>query len=139
MAAHTWSSWSTSPAKRCSIEAASTYTDLAAAVDALDAAGLDFGDLRLRNVTCILDKAVPGSSARPEDEKPRVQVKLVDFDWAGMARVDRYPATLDDSLPDWAAGIKRYGVVCTEHDCGMLRRMEKTARARGRRRTSVFP
>ena len=103
-----------------------------AAVDTLSATGLVFGGLRLQNVMCIPSEAAPESSEGLGDERPGGLAKLVDFDWASTAGVNRYPATLDDSLPDWTVGIERYGMMRTEHDRGMLRKLEKYCEGPGR-------
>ena len=103
----------------------SVYTDIEAALGVLHAAGLVFGDLRPPNVVCVPSASAPEPSDGPEEEQPGARGMLVDFDWAGTVGVDRYPATLDDSLPDWAAGVERYGVMRTEHDRAMLKMLEE--------------
>ena len=104
--------------------ARSIYADVEAAVQSLHAAGIVFGDLRLPNVICVPSESAP-ESWREGPEEPGTNAKLVDFDWAGVADVDRYPATLDDSLPDWASGVERYGVMCKQHDRAMLEELRE--------------
>ena len=99
----------------------SVYADIEAAIQRLHAEGIVFGDLRLSNIMCFEPKATSESVFGPEQGPMRA--KLIDFDWAGVADVERYPAMLDDSLRDWAPGVERYGVMRAEHDLAMLEKL----------------
>ena len=74
-------------------------------------ADMVFGDLRPPNIMCI------------PTESGGMRAKLVDFDWVGVHGRDRYPATMNDQLEDWAPGMVRYGVMLKEHDLAMLERL----------------
>ena len=92
------------------------YEDVERAIALLHSGDLVFGDLRTPNIM-----VVPGGSGL--DDGPRGM--LVDFDWVGTHDSDRYPASLDDSLPDWALGVRRYGIMDKEHDTAMLVRLRE--------------
>ena len=92
------------------------YEDVERAISLLHSGDLVFGDLRTPNIM-----VVPGGSGA--DDGPRGM--LVDFDWVGAHGSDRYPASLDESLPDWALGVQRYGIMDKEHDTAMLVRLRE--------------
>ncbi|KAI8974618.1 hypothetical protein BD414DRAFT_517571 [Trametes punicea] len=50
---------------------------------------------------------------------------LVDLDWVGAHGRDRYSASLDESLQDWAIGIQRHGILDKAHDTAMLVRFKE--------------
>ena len=102
------------------------YTDINAAIKLLHQERTVFGDLRLHNVMCVSatsgpDPPDPGN----KDTKPGDKAKLLDFDWAGEVGKAKYPATLNDSLPDWCPGAQRYAVMRLEHDLEMLKELER--------------
>ena len=92
------------------------YEDVERAIALLHSGDLVFGDLRTPNIM-----VVPGGSGL--DDGPRGM--LVDFDWVGTHDSDRYPASLDDGLPDWTLGVQRYGIMDKEHDTAMLARLRE--------------
>ncbi|TBU26575.1 hypothetical protein BD311DRAFT_762389 [Dichomitus squalens] len=88
------------------------YEDIKRAIALLHSHDLVFGDLRTPNIM-----VVPGGSGL--DDGPRGM--LVDFDWVGTHGRGRYPASLDEGLPDWAtSSIQRDGIMDKAHDVAML-------------------
>ena len=88
------------------------YKDIKNAVELLHSKDLVFGDLRTPNIM-----VVPGGSG----SDARRRGMLIDFDWVGAHGIGRYPASLDDGLPDWtSSGIQRYGIMYKAHDLVML-------------------
>ncbi|EJF57295.1 hypothetical protein DICSQDRAFT_174058 [Dichomitus squalens LYAD-421 SS1] len=88
------------------------YQDIKRAIALLHSHDLVFGDLRTPNTM-----VVPGGSGL--DDGPRGM--LVDFDWVGTHGRGRYPASLDEGLPDWAtSSIQRDGIMDKAHDVAML-------------------
>ncbi|KAI8975930.1 hypothetical protein BD414DRAFT_423507 [Trametes punicea] len=92
------------------------YEDVRRAITLLHSHNLVFGDLRTPNIM-----VVPGGSG--PDDGPRGM--LVDLDWVGAHGGDRYPASLDESLPDWTIGIQRHGIMDKAHDTAMLVRFKE--------------
>ncbi|OSD04890.1 hypothetical protein PYCCODRAFT_1423837 [Trametes coccinea BRFM310] len=76
-------------------------SSLRTAIQALHGRGFVYGDLREPNVLIV------------EDE-----IRLIDFDWAGVEGVARYPSTiyLDRKEIEWHSGVVRGGLVKKEHD-----------------------
>jgi hypothetical protein len=88
------------------------YKDIKDAVERLHSKNLVFGDLRTPNIM-----VVPGGSG----SDARRRGMLIDLDWVGAHGIGRYPASLDDGLPDWtSSGIQRYGIMDKAHDLVML-------------------
>ncbi|TBU52857.1 hypothetical protein BD310DRAFT_888780 [Dichomitus squalens] len=88
------------------------YQDIKRAIALLHSHDLVFGDLRTPNIM-----VVPGGSG-PDDGHRGM---LVDFDWVGTHDRGRYPASLDDGLPDWVtSSIQRHGIMDKAHDVAML-------------------
>ena len=50
------------------------------------------------------------------------EVKLIDFDWAGVHTESRYPLLISRNLV-WPAGVEALSVMKTEHDDNMLARL----------------
>jgi serine/threonine protein kinase len=65
-----------------------------------------FGDLRPSNVMITKNEAV----------------KLIDFDWAGIHQVSRYPLLMSPLLR-WPAGVEGLTIMDTGHDDDMLTRL----------------
>jgi serine/threonine protein kinase len=81
-------------------------SEIRRALELLHIRGLVFGDLRLPNVLITKDG----------------EVKLIDFNWAGMAGQAKYPCTLSVGIA-WAEGVKAMSVMKTEHDLAMLQKL----------------
>jgi len=97
------------------------YKDIEDAVALLHSNNLVFGDLRTPNII-----VVPGGSG--SDARPRGM--LIDFDWVGTHGIGRYPAVLDDGLPDWeSSGVERYGIMDKAHDLVMLSKFKDLCRS----------
>lgn len=80
--------------------------DLETAVRTLHEHDLVFGDLRDANIIVR-----PGGAM------------LIDFDWVGKHRVDRYPASWNNQADRWAAEVDRRVVMDKDHDLVMLGRL----------------
>ena len=81
------------------------------AINLLHEAGLVFGDLRTPNIIVHDDASI----------------KLVDFDWCGVDNVDKYPFTIDESIP-WAEGVGPREIMRKDHDRYMLRQLKDKIR-----------
>jgi hypothetical protein len=96
------------------------YKDIQDAVEMLHINNLVFGDLRTPNIM-----VVPGGSG----SDARSRGMLIDFDWVGTHGIGRYPASLNDSLPDWVStSIFRYGIMDKTHDVVMLNKLKRLCR-----------
>ncbi|KAI0293613.1 hypothetical protein BC826DRAFT_910499 [Russula brevipes] len=90
------------------------YKDIQDAVTLLHSRNFVFGDLRTPNVMVVTGE-------------PNAQCHgmLIDFDWVGAHGIGRYPASLDDSLPDWvSSGVQRCGIMDKAHDLVMLNKFK---------------
>jgi hypothetical protein len=76
------------------------------ALDILHDQGYVFGDLRPQNVMITKNE----------------EVKLLDFDWAGIHKESRYPLLMSSSLK-WPDGVEALSVMETQHDDIMLTRL----------------
>ena len=76
------------------------------AIEILHDSGLVFGDLRPPNV--MITKAN--------------EVKLIDFNWAGVEGQAKYPSVISSDIK-WAAGVEALGVIKKDHDMEMLNRL----------------
>ncbi|EJF58043.1 hypothetical protein DICSQDRAFT_139665 [Dichomitus squalens LYAD-421 SS1] len=111
------------PATRNELLPHRIYEDVRRAIALLHSHDLVFGDLRTPNIM-----VVPGGSG--PDDGP--QGMLIDFDWVGTHGRSRYPASLDEGLPDWGtSGIQRHGIMDKAHDNAMLDRFEKQCHPAG--------
>ncbi|TBU27934.1 hypothetical protein BD311DRAFT_807273 [Dichomitus squalens] len=111
------------PATRNELLPHRIYEDVRRAIALLHSHDLVFGDLRTPNIM-----VVPGGSG--PDDGPRGM--LIDFDWVGTHGSSRYPASLDEGLPDWGtSGIQRHGIMDKAHDNAMLDRFEKQCHPAG--------
>ena len=81
--------------------------ELQRALDILHSNELVFGDLRPPNV--MITNAG--------------EVKLIDFNWAGVQGQVRYPPLISKGL--WAEGVEALGVIKVEHDIEMLDKLFK--------------
>ena len=88
-----------------------SWDDVKKAVKILHEANMVFGDLRTPNIMCV------------STGTGRMRAMLVDFDWAGVHGRDRYPATMNSQLNEWAPGMVRDGVMLKDHDLGMLEKL----------------
>jgi serine/threonine protein kinase len=88
------------------------------AIKELHSEGFVFGDLRRPNIMIV------GSSSRKRDSEGTelgLEVKLIDFDWAGDDGVARFPWALNISGDiKWAEGIEPGAIIKKEHDKRML-------------------
>jgi RIO-like serine/threonine protein kinase len=73
------------------------------ALDVLHGQGYVFGDLRGPNVMITKNE----------------EVKLIDFDWAGIHAKSQYPLLISRNLM-WPAGVEALSLMKTEHDDDML-------------------
>ena len=97
------------------------YKDVQDAIALLHSNNLVFGDLRTPNIM-----VVPGESG----SDARSRGMLIDFDWVGTHGIGRYPASLNDGLPDWApSSIQRYGIMDKAHDLLMLNKFKDGCRS----------
>jgi len=81
------------------------HTHIANAMDVLHSQNIVFGDLRKANIILRGQRPI-----------------LIDFDWAGLDGIAKYPATLNDgSSIGWHAGVERGGLMGKDHDIHMLR------------------
>ena len=62
------------------------------------------------------DARLPNVCVRQEGQQWRV--RFVDFDWAGMAGVHRYPPFMN-SIMQWPAGASPLGVMQQQHDVAL--------------------
>lgn len=76
------------------------------ALDVLHNRGYVFGDLRKPNIMITKNE----------------EVKLIDFDWAGLHMESRYPLLISPNLP-WPAGVEALSMMDTWHDDDMLTRL----------------
>jgi serine/threonine protein kinase len=81
-------------------------SEVRCALDLLHNNGLVFGDLRPPNV--MITKAK--------------EVKLIDFDWAGVSGQVKYPCLISSSV-DWPADVKALDIIQVAHDNDMLTRL----------------
>ena len=79
------------------------------ALKVLHSEGLVFGDLRSPNIMVTKAK----------------QVKLIDFDWAGVEGQTKYPFLISQVI-DWPEGVKPLAVLQRSHDLVMFNRMFST-------------
>jgi serine/threonine protein kinase len=92
------------------------YEDIETAITALHSQNLVFCDLRTPNIMVVPGGSDPGS-------RPRGM--LIDFDYVGIHGIGRYPASLDDDLPEFrSSGIRRYEIMNKAHDLVMLERFK---------------
>lgn len=82
------------------------------AIHLLHEQDLVFGDLRTPNI--LVDK----------DDR----VRLVDFDWCGRHRIDKYPFVIGDGV-DWAVGVGPLSTMDKDHDLHMLKNLVARIRA----------
>ena len=71
------------------------FNNISEAVGILHEEGIVFGDLRDSNILLLASKD---------------RAMLVDFDWSGMDRVSRYPATLNPSNA-WPEDVSPYSIM----------------------------
>ncbi len=103
--------------KRAELLPYDIYKDIEDAVALLHSNDLVFGDLRTPNII-----VVPGGSG----SDARRRGMLIDFDWVGVHGIGRYPASLDNGLPDWASSdIQRDGIMDKAHDLAMLTKFNR--------------
>ena len=76
------------------------------ALDVLHGQGYVFGDLREPNIMITKNE----------------EVKLIDFDWAGVHMESQYPLLISPNLI-WPAGVEALSIMKTEHDDNMLTRL----------------
>ena len=76
------------------------------AIEVLHNQNLVFGDLRSPNVMITKTN----------------EVKLIDFNWAGVGGQAKYPSMISSDIK-WAAGVEALGVIKMEHDREMLDRL----------------
>ena len=86
------------------------YKDIKIAIDELHNNNIVFADLRPPN---ILIRVLDGKH----------KATLVDFDWCGIDRVDRYPASMNWKQP-WHNDVKPNGLLKKEHDYHMLDKLK---------------
>jgi Protein kinase domain len=77
------------------------------ALDVLHGKGYIFGDLRRSNIMITKNE----------------EVKLIDFDWAGIHAESRYPFLVSPGLT-WPAGVEALSIMKTEHDDEMFARLQ---------------
>ncbi|EIW56441.1 uncharacterized protein TRAVEDRAFT_38414 [Trametes versicolor FP-101664 SS1] len=89
---------------------AGVYTAVRRAVDALQAHDppLVHGDIRYINILIAADKEGAGGSVE-------VRVRIIDFDWAGVAGEVRYPFNLSADIR-WPEGASDYAPIMAAHD-----------------------
>ena len=73
------------------------------------------GDLRLPNI--VIAECQEGG-----DEDVEGRVRIVDFDWAGVAGEVRYPLHLSTAIK-WPAGVADYAPITTAHDDDMVAKL----------------
>jgi len=83
-----------------------------AAVHLLHEHDLVFGDLRTPNILI-------GNDGR---------VRIVDFDWCGRHRIDKYPFIIGNGV-DWAVGVGASSTMDKDHDLHMLNNLVLRIRA----------
>ncbi|KAI1790036.1 hypothetical protein LXA43DRAFT_947637 [Ganoderma leucocontextum] len=99
----------------------SIYEEVRDAIALLHSNDLVFGDLRTPNIM-----VVPGGSSG----RDRPRSMLLDFDWVGTHGHGRYPASLNDGLPDWAtSNIRRCGIMAKADDLAMLEEFRRQCRS----------
>ena len=76
------------------------------ALDKLHYHGLVFGDLRSGNVMIT----------------PAMEVRLIDFNWAGEQGQAQYPCLISPGIP-WPAGVEALAVIEADHDLQMLEKI----------------
>ncbi|RDX41429.1 hypothetical protein OH76DRAFT_1449674 [Lentinus brumalis] len=85
------------------------------AVELLHENNMVHGDIRLGNV-------VIADPTGADDDDVEKRVKIVDFDWAGVEGVVRYPLYLSKAIP-WPAGVADHALIRAEHDDEMVSRL----------------
>ena len=91
------------------------YKDIETAISLLHSHDFVFCDLRTPNIM-----VVPES-----DPDSRPHGMLIDFDCVGIYDMGRYPASLNDDLPEFgSSGIQRYGTMNKAHNVVMLSRFK---------------
>ncbi|KAI1785465.1 hypothetical protein LXA43DRAFT_1115823 [Ganoderma leucocontextum] len=83
------------------------------ALEVLPGQNLVHGDIRRPNIVI----AACGS----EDVDAGQRAKIIDFDWAGLEGVVRYPLHLPNA--GWVEGVEDYGLIRAAHDRGMAERL----------------
>ena len=86
--------------------AGTIYSDVNKAIGLLHERDLVFGDLRAQNVL----------------PKPSGGAMLIDFDWVGKHRVDRYPASWNNNTH--APGVGRRELMDKAHDLFMVKELQ---------------
>ncbi|GAQ92666.1 hypothetical protein KFL_010880010 [Klebsormidium nitens] len=88
-------------------------------VDGLGGKGV-LGDCRDQNILLQCEKEVLGSTMdlRAQDV---LAVRFIDFDWAGVAGVQRYPPFMNTKQVVWPAGVETGNVIDQHHDVDLLR------------------
>ena len=91
-----------------------TFVDqIRRALDILHSQGYVFGDLRGPNIMITKNG----------------EVKLIDFDWAGVHMKSRYPLLISHNLM-WPAGVEGLSIMKTEHDDNMLAQLLPVIRSK---------
>lgn len=86
------------------------YKDVAKALELLHERDLVFGDLRIQNIL---------------REPRRGGAMLIDFDWVGKHKVDRYPASWNKDDKKWAPEVDRRVLMDKKHDIFMLAKLKE--------------
>jgi len=74
-------------------------------VGLLEGKGYVHGDLRAANIMIKRDS---------------LELKVIDFDWAGEAGHTYYPVERNDEIRDWPKGSKQGGVISMGHDRALV-------------------
>ncbi|RIB07705.1 hypothetical protein C2G38_2252459 [Gigaspora rosea] len=87
------------------------YNDVKLAIELLHSNNYVFADLRLPNILVY-------------DENERQRAKLIDFDWCGRHKVDKYPSSLNMSI-QWPTNVKPGTFLMKEHDIYWLGKLQE--------------
>ncbi|RIB30445.1 hypothetical protein C2G38_2238221 [Gigaspora rosea] len=90
------------------------YNDVKLAIELLHSNDYVFADLRLPNILVY-------------DENERQRAKLIDFDWCGRHKVDKYPSSLNKSI-QWPTNVKPGTFLMKEHDIYWLGKLQECLR-----------